>query len=85
MHCKIHRDLRDSGEYCGVNRVHRLTGLAGLEVQVVYRRPSLQSGEQHVVTPNVLSRPFNPMQPNQVWVTDISYIKRMKAGCIWVQ
>jgi putative transposase len=50
-------------------------GLAGLEAQVGYRRPRPRGGVQHVVTPNVLSRQFNPVQPNQAWVTDITYIK----------
>jgi putative transposase len=72
---KIHHDLRDTGENCGVNRVHRLMKHAGLQAQVGYRKPRARNGEQHVVTPNVLARQFDPTQPNQAWVTDITYIK----------
>lgn len=69
------RDLRDTGERCGINRVHRLMKLAGLEAQVGYRKPRSRGGEQHVVTPNILDRQFDPARPDQSWVTDITYIK----------
>lgn len=72
---KIHRDLRDAGEYCGPNRVHRRMRLAGIKAEVGYRKPRPPGGEQHVVTPNVLDRQFDPAAPNQAWVTDITYIK----------
>jgi putative transposase len=32
-------------------------------------------GEVHVITPNTLAREFKPSQPNQSWVTDITYIR----------
>ena len=72
---KIHRDLRDMGERCGINRVHRLMKQASIEAQVGYRKPRGQSGAQHVITPNILARQFDPAHPNQAWVTDITYIK----------
>jgi len=72
---KLHRDLRDLGEQCGINRVHRLMQRAGLRAQVGYRKPRARIGEQHVVTPNRLERQFNPLAPNTAWVTDITYIK----------
>ena len=36
---------------------------------------AMSSGRQHVITPNVLDRQFDPVMPNQAWVTDITYIK----------
>lgn len=72
---KIYRDLRDAGERCGLNRVYRLMKAEGIKAQVGYRKPRQRGGEQHVVTPNVLDRQFNPIMPNQAWVTDITYIK----------
>ena len=48
---------------------------ACLKAQVGYRKPRQRSGEVHVVTPNTLARQFNPSQPNQSWVTDITYIR----------
>lgn len=72
---KPHRDLRDLGEQCGINRVHRLMQRVGLLAQVGYRKPRARIGEQHGVTPNRLERQFNPLAPNTAWVTDITYIK----------
>ena len=36
---KIHSDLRDFGESCGINRVYRLMQSEGLKAQVGYRNP----------------------------------------------
>ncbi|WLD56754.1 IS3 family transposase [Salinispirillum sp. LH 10-3-1] len=72
---KIHRDLQDVGQPCGINRVHRLMKGAGLEAKVGYRKPRAHKGLAHVVTANVLDRQFNPSGPDQSWVTDITYIK----------
>lgn len=36
---KIHLDLRDTGQQCGVNRVWRLMKRAGIKAQVGYRSP----------------------------------------------
>ena len=72
---KIHSDLRDHGESCGPNRVHRLMKQAGLKAQVGYRKPRHKSGSSHIVVPNRLQRQFSPDTPDQSWVTDITYIR----------
>lgn len=72
---KIHTDLREYGEQCGPNRVHRLMRHAGIRAQVGYRKPRHRAGELHKVTPNILQRQFNPQAPNESWVTDITYIR----------
>lgn len=48
---------------------------AGLKAQVGYRKPRHRGGVSHVVTPNRLQRQFSPSTPNEVWVTDITFIK----------
>jgi len=68
-------DIRDHGELCGVNRVHRLMKQEGLKAQVGYRKPRHKAEESHVVTANTLSRQFNPDKPDHFWVTDITYIQ----------
>ncbi|WP_139155465.1 IS3 family transposase [Klebsiella quasipneumoniae] len=72
---KIHLDLRDSGQQCGVNRVWRLMNRAGIKAQVGYRSPRARKGEASIVSPNRLQRQFNPDAPDKRWVTDITYIR----------
>ena len=72
---KIHLDMRDSGQQCGVNRVWRLMKRAGIKAQVGYRSPRAGKGEASIVSPNRLQRQFNPDAPDERWVTDITYIR----------
>ncbi len=72
---KIHLDLRDRGQQCGINRVWRLMKRAGIKAQVGYRSPRARKGEASIVTPNRLLRQFNPEAPDERWVTDITYIR----------
>lgn len=72
---KVHSDLRDLGESCGINRVYRLMRSAGLKARVGYRKPRYRQGDSHVITLNRLQRQFNPLVPDEVWVTDITYIR----------
>jgi len=37
--------------------------------------PIAKTAQAHVITPNVLGRQFDPVRPDQAWVTDITYIK----------
>ncbi|EDN6660411.1 IS3 family transposase [Salmonella enterica] len=72
---KIHLDLRDTGQQCGVNRVWRLMKRAGIKAQVGYRSPRAHKGEDSIVAPDRLQRQFNPDAPDERWVTDITYIR----------
>ncbi|WHP06690.1 IS3 family transposase [Acinetobacter corruptisaponis] len=72
---KIYCDLKDVGESCGINRVHRLMKANGLKSQRGYRKPRVHAGIPSVVAANTLDRQFNPAHPNRLWVTDITYIR----------
>lgn len=73
---KLTLDMRDLGESCGKHRVARLLKLEGLRSQTGYRRrPGVRGGQPTVVAPNHLQRQFTTAQPNQSWVTDITYIR----------
>ncbi|WP_151958462.1 IS3 family transposase [Acinetobacter junii] len=72
---KIHCDLKDVGESCGINRVHRLMKADGLKSQRGYRKPRAYAGTPAVIAANSLNRQFNPTEPNQLWVMDITYIR----------
>jgi transposase InsO family protein len=72
---KIIKRANENGESCGINRVHRLMKANGLKSQRGYRKPRAHAGVPAVVAANTLDRQFNPTQPNQLWVTDITYIR----------
>ena len=73
---KVYADLQEIGEQCGINRVHRLMRLAELKAAVGYsKRRGHYGGKPSVVAPNTLNRQFDPSEPNQVWVTDITMIR----------
>lgn len=72
----ITRDMKDSGERCGKNRVHRIMKQAGIRSQRGYKRhPGFKGGGVSHVAPNTLARQFEIGQPNKVWVTDFTYIR----------
>lgn len=73
---KLTDDLRDQGEQVSENRVARLASLAGIAAQVGYKRRSGRyGGKSAVVAENKLEQQFQTSAPDQVWVTDITYIK----------
>jgi len=73
---KLHHDLRDQGEDCSPNRVARLASLAGIRAQLGYRRrPGKYGGNPAIVADNKVARKFETSTPDQVWVTDITYIR----------
>ena len=73
---KLTLDMRDLGERCGKHRVARLLKIEGLRSQTGYgRRSGLRGGKPAVVAPNHLQRQFKVDEPNQSWVTDITYIR----------
>lgn len=73
---KLTDDLRDQGEQISENRVARLASLAGIAAQVGYRRrPGRYGGQPSIVAENKLEQQFQASQPDQVWVTDTTYIE----------
>jgi putative transposase len=75
-YCKIHDDLRSLGERCCPNRAARLTRHPEIKVQISYKKkPGSYSGKPAVVATNQLIQSFDILEPNQVWVTDITYIR----------
>ena len=72
---KITTDLRDLGERCGKHHIYRLMRTEGLRSQTGYRRRKGHYGKPAVIAPNRLEQQFDVQAPNQVWVTDITYIR----------
>jgi putative transposase len=72
---KLTLDIRDLGENYGRHRVARLRKREGLRSQTGYwRRQGIRGGKPGVVAPNHLQRQVTLAEPNQFWVTDITYI-----------
>ena len=74
---KIHDDLMDLGETCGHNRVARLMRKNGLKAQVGYKKPHYKgTGKVATLADNHLNQEdFDAHEPNQSWVTDITYVR----------
>lgn len=73
--------LRDHGHEVNRKRVARLMGLMGIEA--VYPKPKLsQAGAGHTIYPYLLEG-VEVTRVNQVWSTDITYI-RMAEGCVYL-
>jgi len=72
---RILRDLREDGMACGQKRVARLMRQAQLRSVRGYKRPRYRVGLPATAAPNRLQREFTVTLPNQVWVTDITYIR----------
>ena len=72
---RIHRDLREAGTRCGEKRVARLMRQASLRSVRGYKRPRYRAGKPATTAPNRLEQQFTTQVPNQVWVTDITYIR----------
>ena len=71
MHC----DLREDGVLCGEKRIARLMRQAQLRSVRGYKRRRFRVGMPASTAPNRLQREFTVVQPDQVWVTDITYIR----------
>lgn len=74
---RIHAELQAQGYQVGKNRVARLMRTLAIRGKGGQkRRPrTTQSDATHPVTPNVLARQFDTERPDQVWLTDITYIE----------
>jgi len=72
---RIVRQLRAQGQSASAERVRRSLQRQGL--RPVYKRPyraTTDSAHSLPVAPNLLARRFEGWQPNQAWVSDITFI-----------
>lgn len=73
---RIHMELRAEGIRCSRKRVERLMRENGLKVEQKRKSRVVTTDSDHdfPVAHNVLDRDFTAENPNEKWVTDISYI-----------
>ena len=74
--------LHRKGLPIGHNRVRRLLRLMGLEAIYAKPRLSLPGGQEHRIYPYLL-RGLAIVRPNQVWATDLTYI-RLRQGFVYL-
>jgi len=74
---RITAALRAGGETVGRNRIARLMRSAGLQGRQKrrYRVRTTDSCHDQPIAPNRLAEAPEPTQPNQIWVTDMTYIE----------
>ena len=73
---RIHAELVDEGIRCGRKRVARLVRENNLEPKAVRRFKVMTTDSNHKlpVAANVLNQNFTAEGPDQVWLTDITYV-----------
>jgi len=72
---RIHAVLKSRGEACSLNRIERLMRRAGIRSKIRRKfRKTTNSKHSHPVAANLLDQDFSTRAPNQVWVSDITYI-----------
>ena len=81
---RVHADLRAAGHRVGRKRVARLMRQDGLRAR--HRRRfvhTTQSRHKFPIARNVIAREFEVSAPNQVWVSDLTYL-RTQTGFVYM-
>jgi transposase InsO family protein len=73
---RIHQQLRQEGQRISRKRVARIMREAGIVVRARrrYRMQTTDSRHHHPIAPNLLLNHPMPTKPNEVWVSDITYV-----------
>ncbi len=81
---RLHAELRAAGHRVGRKRVARIMRQEGLCARPRRRFVSTtQSRHDQPIAPNVVAREFETSAPNQVWVSDLTYL-RTQAGFVYL-
>jgi putative transposase len=72
---RVFLDLREAGERCGKHRVARLMRTHKIRAIRGYKAPRPIAGRPSILAPNKLQREFTVAKPDQIWVTDITYLR----------
>jgi len=76
---RIYNELQKQGIKCGKTKVETLMRQMGLRARKKREfRITTDSKHNYPIAPNLLNRNFQVDTPNQVWVSDITYIRTME-------
>jgi len=70
-------DVREKGLPCGENRIARIMRKNGIAAKTrrKFKVTTTQSKHKFPVAPNLLKRNFSASAPNQVWLSDMTYVR----------
>ncbi len=69
-------ELRKNGYKCSRPRVARLMQSLGIQAKTARKfKVTTDSNHQEPIAPNLLDQEFHVDQPNEVWTSDLTYIK----------
>ena len=82
---RLHRELRRLGYRVSAKRVGKLAKRAGIRPisQKKFKTRTTDSRHSLPISANLLRRDFSAERPDQVWVSDITYV-RVKTGCAYL-
>lgn len=72
---RVFADLREAGQTCGKHRVERIMQAHHIKAVRGYQSPRRIVGRPSIIAANHLQRQFTVERPDQVWVTDITYLR----------
>lgn len=74
---RLTEELRDQGILVGENRVAQQMKILGIsaEIEKKFKICTTTSDPNSHCSPNLLNRKFRAEEPNQIWVSDITYIE----------
>lgn len=73
---RVHAELREQGVRCGRKRVARLMRAAQLVGAHRRRRPrTMVRDHGAALAPDLVRRQITALQPDQLWVADITYVR----------
>lgn len=73
---RIHAELKAVGEVCSRKRVARIMRDHGIAAKMVkrFRKTTHQSEKPSFVAPDLIQQDFKTHEPNEAWVSDITYV-----------
>jgi putative transposase len=75
---RIYKDLRESGETCGLNRVAKIMRQRKLKAIRGYKKRKYKYSKPSDIAENLLNQKFDVDGLNKVWVSDITQITTLE-------